>query len=168
MESAIVGMVIDGNAPLPNGESGLFIGENSKNNIVGVNVLSVIPRSCFSGNLGNGIHISGNSSNNTIDLGFIGLSVLGLDTSSFNNQNGILIDGNAHKNYVGKNFPNTSFFTNYIATNLKYGVQLAGNCYENVIDGNVIGYTIEGDSAPNKLGTISNISSKANTNIIIT
>lgn len=167
IESAIVGLVTDGDNPLPNGEDGIFIGGNSKNNLIGVNVPSVIPRSAFSGNLGNGIHFGENSSKNTVDLGFIGLSVVGLDTGSFNNQNGILIDGNSNKNYIGKKFPDTSFFTNYSATNLKYGIQLAGNCYENIIDGNVIGLTINGDPAPNQLGTISNISSKAETNIII-
>jgi len=58
-------------------------------------------------------------------------------------------------------------FTNYSSTNLQYGVQLAGDCYENVIDGNIIGFDINNESAPNLAGAISNISSKADTNIII-
>lgn len=167
VESAIVGLVTDGDLPLPNGSDGLYIGENSSNNIIGVNVPSVIPRSAFSGNGGNGVHISDNANNNQVNLAFCGLSVLGLNTGAQNNINGVLIDGNANNNYVGKTYPDLTAFTNYSSTNLQYGVQLAGDCYENVIDGNIIGFDINNESAPNLAGAISNISSKADTNIII-
>jgi len=167
VESAIVGLSTDGGSPLPNLGDGLYVGGNSNNNIIGVNIPSVIPRSGFSGNLGNGIHIGDKANNNKVNLAFVGLSVLGLSTNCANQQNGILIDGAANKNYVGKTFPDTNVFTNYIAANVKYGVQLAGDCFENTIDGNVLGQTFTGDSAPNLEGNIINVSSKADTNIII-
>lgn len=167
VESAIVGLDTDGNDALPNGGDGLYIGGNSRNNIIGVNVESVIPRSAFSGNGGNGIHITEKASHNSVNLGFIGLSVLGLDTNTANNINGVLIDGDANNNYVGQTFPGTTIFTNYCSANLQYGVKLSGNCCENTIEGNYIGLDINDESAPNIAGTIINVSKKASTNKII-
>lgn len=167
VESAIVGLDTDGNDALPNGGDGLYIGGKSKNNVIGVNVQSVIPRSAFSGNGGNGIHITEKASHNSVNLGFIGLSVLGLDTNTANKLNGVLIDGDANNNYVGQTFPGTTIFTNYCSANLQYGVKLSGNCCENTIEGNYIGLDINNESAPNIAGTIINVSKKASTNKII-
>jgi len=132
-----------------------------------VNVQSVIPRSAFSGNGGNGIHITEKASHNSVNLGFIGLSVLGLDTNTANKLNGVLIDGDANNNYVGQTFPGSTIFTNYCSANLQYGVKLSGNCCENTIEGNYIGLDINNESAPNIAGTIINVSKKASTNKII-
>jgi len=167
VESAIVGLATDGSSLLTNGGDGLYIGENSSGNIIGVNVPSVIPRSAFSGNGGNGIHMTDNANNNKVNLAFVGLSVVGEDTNCGNQNYGVLIDGNANNNYVGQTFPETSIFTNYCSTNKEYGIQLAGSSFNNVIEGNYVGYTIDNTPAPNLLGAISNISTNAGTNVII-
>lgn len=166
IESVICGLVTEGNSSLPNGGNGLFIGGDANNIIVGSFVVSVIPRSAFSGNNLNGIRITDKANTISVNLGFVGLSVLGENTNCKNIQNGILIDGEAHNVVVGTNTNNLKKLTNYIATNGLYGVSLQDNCYKNRIISNYIGLTFSEISAPNGAGPFVNNSSKANTNII--
>ena len=166
IESAIVGLDTGGSSRLPNKGNGLLIGGCAKNNTIGVKVASVIPRNSFSANGKNGICITDRASNNTINLSFIGLTVSGEDDNCSNCENGILVDKCAYNNFIGPNNIDQDIFTNYISTNKKYGICLTGSCFLNNIESNVIGYTLNGDSAKNIEGSIKNNSSKANTNII--
>lgn len=166
IESVILGLDTSGSNPLGNGLNGLYIGGNVKNTTVGVNVPSVIPRSGFSGNEGNGIHISEFASNNQVNLAFIGLSVTGQNSGCKNKKNGVLIDGNANNNLIGYEQVDPLIFTNYSAANNGYGVSLSGDCFLNKVISNYIGYDFDNNVVPNLAGTILNNSSKADTNII--
>ena len=162
IEAVICGLVTIGDAPLPNGKNGLLISGKSNNNTIGSRVPSVIPRSAFSGNLGNGINITENAYNNQVNLSFVGLSVTGQDLGCGNKQNGILIDGCAKNNFIGTELPNPLIFTNYIAANEQYGVKLDGKATGNRIVGNYVDSTINEKLAKNLLGAISNSSTGRN------
>ncbi len=166
IESVICGLNTDGNAPLPNGGNGLLIRGDANNILIGAFVVSVIPRSAFSGNKANGIRITDNANTILINLAFVGLSVLGENSNTKNSQNGILIEGNANNILVGPPSQNNKIITNYIAANNFYGVALLGNCFNNKVIYNYIGYTFSEKSAPNYIGPFTNTSSKADTNII--
>ena len=162
IEKVICGLLTKGDGPLPNGENGLLISGYSKNNVIGVREPSVIPRSAFSGNKLNGIHLTDCTSKNTINLGFIGLSVTGQDKGCQNLGNGILIDKNAKNNFIGSLLPNPKILTNYIAANEKYGLEITGKAKCNKIIGNVFNSTINDQLAKNVLGDISNTSKCTN------
>ena len=164
IEEIIVGLNTGGTAAIANGGDGLLISGDSHNNFIGRNVVSIIPRNAFSGNVGNGVHITDTAYNNLITLSFIGLSVSGL-VAVGNGANGVLIDEDAHDNYVGTNLIPPSIYTNYISANTGFGVLLQDDCTQNIIANNHIGVTVLEQAAPNIAGTISDTST--GTNILI-
>ena len=165
LESIICGANTDGNTLLSNGKNGVLLCDNTNNNIIGKNVISVIPRSVLSGNNENGICITDNAYKNIIKLEFVGLDISGKNTGLGNNKNGLLIDKNANNNYIGSEIINDTILTNYFSANKEYGIQLAGNSYKNIIDSNIVGLDIIKSLAINTLGSIIDIS-KCKANII--
>ena len=76
----------------PNRQNGLLVTATGGNNLARTNV--------FSGNLGNGIEISGNARGMTVDPNLVGLNTKG-DGPLRNGKNGVLVTGNAHNNTIG-------------------------------------------------------------------
>lgn len=163
IESVICGLDTKGNEPLANGQNGLTIAGRSANNLIGTNVASVIPRSAFAGNLGQGIYITDLANNNTINLAFIGLSVAGENLNCQNKQNGILIDAQAYNNFIGTTETEYQKLTNYMSANEGYGFKLNQEAKNNQLIANYIGYTFEGQIAKNVLGAYDNLATQPNT-----
>lgn len=164
IEEIIVGLNTGGTAAIPNGGDGLLISGDSHANFIGRNVPSVIPRNAFSGNTGNGVHITDTAHDNLITMSFIGLSVSGL-TLIGNTQNGVLIDGDAYNNFVGTLLAPISIYTNFIGDNGGYGVLLTEDCTSNIVTNNFIDVNVLLQAAPNTLGPTSDTST--GTNIIV-
>jgi parallel beta-helix repeat protein len=105
----------------PNGNDGLLITSTGGNNTAQTNV--------FSGNLRDGIQISGNASGVTIDP-----NILGLDTDGNavlpNGKDGIEIDGTAHDNVIGGS-QSSVIPQNTFSGNAGYGVAILGSAYDN-------------------------------------
>jgi hypothetical protein len=165
IESNIVGLNTSGTSLLPNNSNGLLINGNANNNIIGKQVVSVIPRNAFSGNNKNGIHITDNASFNKIHLSFIGLSVSGLDSCP-NKLNGILIDKNANNNLIGVQNDKPKISSCYISGNNQYGVSINDSAHDNAIINNNIGITVDNNELPNIKGAINNTTPRSSNNII--
>jgi len=165
IDTVLSGLLSDGQNILPNGKNGLLIKDSANNNIIGKEVPSVITRGVFSANNENGICISGNANKNKINLTYIGLDIIGQNINIGNKLDGIRVEGNANNNFIGVKVASDEI-TNFSSANYGYGVNLTGNSYKNVVENNYIGLTSTKIKAPNKLGTINNDSTKANTNII--
>ena len=73
VEPNIVGLNTEGTALLPNDGDGLLIDGTAHNNTVGGSVFSVIPQNTFSGNLGYGAELGGQSFNNVVIASYAGL-----------------------------------------------------------------------------------------------
>lgn len=165
VESNIAGLDTKGTSILANNENGLLLCDNTSNNTIGKQVVSVIPRNGFSGNVQNGIYITDNASFNKIHLNFIGLSVSGLDSCP-NQLNGVLLDKNANNNIIGVIDDIIKIRSNYISYNTKYGVSITENSHNNAIINNNIGVTIDKREAPNVAGSINNTTPVSSKNII--
>jgi hypothetical protein len=165
LESNIVGLDTKGTAILPNNLDGLVISGNASHNTVGKQVVSVIPRNAFSGNLGNGIYITDNASFNHVKLSFIGLDVSGL-TSCPNQLNGVLLDKSSNNNLIGIIDYRQKLRSTYISENLQYGVTINDLSHDNAIINNNIGITVTNASAPNVLGAVNNTTPPTNNNVI--
>ena len=96
----IAGLTTAGTALLPNGNDGLLIDGTAHGNTIGGSQTSVIPQNTFSGNLGYGVAIVGQSYNNQVFNSYIGTNVLGL-TALGNQLGGILIGGTSHGDTIG-------------------------------------------------------------------
>jgi hypothetical protein len=96
----IAGATTTGGSPLPNGGSGLKIGNQAHDNVIGGTLRSVIPQNTFSGNAGFGITITGHAHRNRVIYSDIGTNALGVKAVP-NQQGGILVDCYAHDNVVG-------------------------------------------------------------------
>ncbi|AYV75344.1 MAG: hypothetical protein Terrestrivirus1_218 [Terrestrivirus sp.] len=165
VESNIVGLDTKGTAILPNNLDGLVISDNANHNTIGHQVVSVIPRNAFSGNLENGIHITDNASYNQVKLSFIGLDVSGLD--SYPNQlNGVLLDKSSNNNLIGIIDYRQKLRSNYISANLQYGITINDLSHDNAIINNNIGITVTNVAAPNVLGAVNNTTPPTNNNVI--
>lgn len=103
----------------PNGENGLHIDSTGGNQTVQTNV--------FSGNLRNGIMISGDASGITIDPNMVGLDTVGNAPLS-NGMHGLAIYGTAHDITVGGN-QQSVIPQNTFSGNLGYGIALFGKVY---------------------------------------
>ena len=118
----------------PNGNDGLLITSTGGNNTAQTNV--------FSGNLHDGIHISGDASGVTVDP-----NILGLDTAGNavlpNGNDGIEIDDTAHGNVIGGSqasvIPQNTF-----SGNDGYGAAILGNAYDNQLLLSYIGLSAGG------------------------
>jgi parallel beta-helix repeat protein len=130
---------------VPNGNDGLLITSTGGNQSVQTNV--------FSGNAENGIEISGNASGVTVDPNIVGLNTKG-DALLPNGNDGLLIGGTAHDNIIGGSqisvIPQNTF-----SGNLAYGIEIAGNSFNNEVINSFIGTDVVGEAAlGNDLGGI--------------
>ena len=137
----------------PNGKDGILITATGGNNTIQTNV--------FSGNLGNGIHVSGRAKGVTISPNVVGLNTPGqLATYTFGGQtisyanglNGILVDGIASDiTIAGKQ---TSVVPqNTISNNNLYGIRVTDKSKNILINNTYVGTATNGiDLFGNKLG----------------
>lgn len=133
----------------PNGLNGVLITSTGGNQTIQTNVLS--------GNLGNGLEISGDASGVTVVPNIIGLNTRG-DGVLANGGNGILIAGSAHDNVIGGAGVVSSdsvIRQNTISGNGGYGVEISGAAYNNVVADSAIGTNIQELAAlPNGQGGV--------------
>lgn len=113
----------------PNGKNGIEISSSEGPHTLRTNVLS--------GNVENGICLSGNSNNVQITS-----NILGEDTHEQtaipNGKNGLLIKDNSHNNNIGyviQSVINTGLFSG----NMEYGIVLADNANNNIITNSNVG-----------------------------
>jgi hypothetical protein len=104
-------------------------------------------RNLISGNVANGIHISGNN-NSTVQGNYIGIDVTG-STALGNGKSGVLIDDGAQNNTIGGTSTGAG---NLISGNGISGVQIDGtatgtNTIGNMVQGNFIGVDATGEIA---------------------
>lgn len=115
--------------PAPNGEDGILITSTGGGNLI---------RTCVvSGNLGNGIHITGEATGVTIDPNIVGLNTDGTNLMP-NGRNGILIDGNAHSNTIGGTRQSV-IPQNTVSGNNLAGISFQGTAHNNIVFNTVIG-----------------------------
>ena len=113
----------------PNHQNGLKVTSSGGNNLARTNV--------FSGNLGNGVEISGNAKGMTLDPNLVGLSTSG-KSALRNGKNGVLVTGNARNNTIGGN--NGSVIPqNTFSANVGYGLVFTGNARDNKVVNTFIG-----------------------------
>jgi parallel beta-helix repeat protein len=116
---------------------GFLITSTGGNNLLRTNVIS--------GNLGNGVHISGNATDVQVAEDIIGMTTNG-QAALPNGANGILIDGNANHNLIGGKQASV-IFQNTISKNGANGIAIVGNARDNVIFHSFIGTEILGVQA---------------------
>jgi hypothetical protein len=140
----------------PNGRDGILVTSSGGNNLIRTSIVS--------GNLGNGIHLSGHATGVQITETATGTDSK-LATAVPNRLNGILIDGHAHDNSVGGFQP--SIEPQITASgNDKYGIVVAGSARNNAIFHANIGTNGLGDSAvPNTLGGIAILGNSSGTTV---
>jgi parallel beta-helix repeat protein len=142
----VVGATTTGASPLPNGASGLRIGNNAHDNVIGGTRRSVIPQNTFSGNTGYGITITGHARRNEVIYSDIGTNALGNDAVP-NEAGGILVDGDAHDNVVGlsgADRPNV-----LISGNDGNGVTMTKHTHDNRVTNSYIGVSRTRQPLPN-------------------
>jgi hypothetical protein len=130
---------------VPNGLNGIQITATGGNNLI---------RTCIvSGNLGNGIVIGGDASGVTVEDTAAGTNT-GIAYQVHNGGSGIVITGTAHRNAIGGYQPSVE--TNvHTSGNLRYGIEIRGNAYDNKIFNTVVGGGFFPETAiPNALGGI--------------
>ena len=146
-----VGIAAFASVASPNLLDGYLISSTGGNNLL---------RTCItSGNVGNGIHITGAATGVTIEPTIIGLNALGT-VGIPNQKNGILIDGTAHDNFIGTDGTiqsnNLSIIPrNTISSSGEYGIAIKGTANTNSIKLFFIGTNLEGtNNFGNGLGGI--------------
>ena len=114
IQGNIIGLNAAGDAPLPNAEDGVYISASGNNNVVGGSDASY--RNVISGNLGNGVRMTGNSNYVDVRWNFIGINTAGTATVG-NTLDGILVEGGSD---------HTDIYNNWIGANLGNGIQVTG------------------------------------------
>ena len=124
----------------PNGNDGVLITATGGNQTVRTNVLS--------GNLNNGLEIGGDASGVTVVPNIIGLNTRG-DGVIANGGNGVLITGTAHDNAIGGSGGDQASVIrqNTFSGNVGYGLEIAGQAYNNVVIDSAIGTDIQETAA---------------------
>jgi titin len=138
-----IGTTIYGIAPIGNAENGVYIALGAQRNIIGGD--SEGERNVISGNLDNGVYITGTATmSNTVSGNYIGTDVTG--TAALGNAgDGVRIHGGAHANVIGGS---TAGERNIISGNEGSGVALLGpGTLGNTVSGNYIGTNKNGASA---------------------
>lgn len=138
----IAGLNTVGNAILPNGNDGLLIDGTAHNITVGGTQASVIPQNTFSGNVGYGVEITGQSYDNTVADSYIGPEVVGLAPLG-NQAGGVVVSGTSQGDTIGG--------SNLISGNSGNGVTLGPNTNSVQVVNNSIGYNRLG--LPNMLNS---------------
>jgi titin len=132
-----IGLDISGTLRLGNGNNGVEI-NGIANDIIGGPKIG--DRNIISGNLGQGILISGGP-NNVVEGNFIGTDISG--TQALGNANdGVLISGS--NDIVGGTTPNAR---NIISANGASGVALGFFAANNLVEGNYLGTDVTGEAA---------------------
>lgn len=108
----------------PNGNDGLLITSTGAGNDVQTNA--------FSGNVNNGIEITGNASGVTVTPNIAGLLTAG-NTALPNGNDGLLIGGTAHDNIIGGIVPSSVLPLSTFSGNDGYGIALVDQSYGNQI-----------------------------------
>lgn len=146
-----VGIAAFANIASPNLLDGYLISSTGGNHLL---------RTCItSGNVGNGIHITGAASGVTIEPTIIGLNAHG-NVAIPNQKNGILIDGTAHDNIIGTDGTissnNISIIPrNTISSSGEYGIAIKGTANNNSVKLFYIGTNLTGlNNFGNGLGGI--------------
>lgn len=117
-----------------NALDGFLITSTGGNNVLRTNVIS--------GNLGNGVHISGNATGVQVAENIIGMNTSG-QLPLPNGANGVLIDGNANGNIIG-GLQVSVIFENTISANGGNGIAIVGNASGNQVFHSFIGTNIFG------------------------
>lgn len=136
-----IGTDFTGSGAAPNGRSGVFIGNGSSGNSVG---LTALVRNIISGNSECGIYLTdSNTTANRISGNYIGTDFSGSNAVA-NFKSGVFIGNGAGGTYIGGTAgPVTQ---NVISGNAEYGVDLE-NTVSNVILGNYIGLDAGGSAS---------------------
>jgi parallel beta-helix repeat protein len=140
----------------PNGGNGITIDATGGNNLIRTNV--------FSGNMLNGIEISGAATGVTVDPNVVGLDTEGTGllvngpgaNGAGNGRSGVYITGTAHDNYIG-GYNNSVIPQNTFSANARYGVEIDSTGINNFVFNSVIGLAttqISGTGFGNGLGGI--------------
>ncbi len=131
----IIGMNTSGTTPMPNGGNGVVIDGTAHGNSIGGFQQSIIPQNVISGNIGNGIAITGGAYDNVIFNSYIGVNVQAKDAAP-NGGAGIYLGAGTYGDTIGGTAAGD---LNVISGNLGNGVELMGGTTGNVITGDQIG-----------------------------
>ena len=151
IEGNYIGTDFSGSNAVPNGSSGVFVGDGTTNNVVGGTNASA--RNVISGNVLYGVYVSGtNTSGNLIEGNYMGTDPSG-SIAVANGYSGVLIGGTATGNVIGGTTPGTR---NVLSGNNQYGVWISDtNTTGNRVEGNYIGTDATGSNAiPNQASGI--------------
>lgn len=160
-----------GASAIANVQEGIWITQNSSNNLIGTNadgVNDAAERNIISGNLRSGIEIrDGNAELNVVAGNYIGTDVAGASAVP-NSLQGIVISFVADQNRVGTNGDgiNDAAERNIISGNSNHGVALTFGAFDNIIAGNYIGSDASGAVALANGNRGVNFGSGARDNII--
>lgn len=144
LEGNRIGTTPDGNAPLPNAEHGVYMGDGARENFVLENLIS--------GNEGNGVQISGDANERSEDNGifgnYIGTNAAGTDAVP-NQGHGVVVDGALTTDVGGTS--DVADGGNVISGNASSGVYITGALTAGTrVAGNRIGTNADGEaSLPN-------------------
>lgn len=122
----------------PNGRNGITITATGGNNLIRTNV--------FSGNVANGIELSGDAVDVTVDPNIVGLDTAGTNwlansptgNNYGNGGSGILVTDNASFNYIG-GYNQSVIPQNTFSGNARYGIEIVGSAHHNYIFNSGIG-----------------------------
>jgi parallel beta-helix repeat protein len=129
-------------AAVGNALDGILITSTGGNNLLRTNVIS--------GNVGNGIHISGNASGVQVAEDIIGMDTNGALPLG-NGGDGILIDNTAHDNLIGGTQVSV-ILQNTISSNGGNGIAIVGSAFNNQVFHSFIGTNIEGLASSGNAG----------------
>jgi hypothetical protein len=129
----------------PNGNDGVLITSTGGNQTVRTNVLS--------GNINNGLEITGNATGVNVNPNIIGLNTNGSALLP-NGNDGVLIGGNANNNTIGGYYVSV-IPQNTFSGNGAYGIAIIGSASNNQVFADFIGTNVLGTYAlGNKLGGV--------------
>ena len=135
----IIGLDASGTSSIGNLDDGVFVG-NSPDNIQ-IGGTGAGRGNVISGNLGDGIHISG-ALTTSVDVinNFVGTDITGT-VDLGNQENGVLLDGGANNSEIGDG---TAAGRNVISGNEAQGVYITSGSSDNRVRGNYIGTDVTG------------------------
>jgi titin len=133
-----IGIDSTGAIGVGNTQAGVFVGTGAGSNIVGGTTAAA--RNVISGNLGDGVEVSGSGTDdNMVEGNYVGLNAAG-GVSLGNGQNGVGIDSGASNNTVGGGAAGAG---NVVSGNGMNGVEIGGGS-SNQVAGNLIGTDTSG------------------------
>ena len=167
-----VGVNNSGTANLPNAQSGIYVVNGARFNVIGTNgdgAGDAAERNLISGNNFDGIVLNGSStSGNVIAGNFIGTDVTGAAALGGNHY-GILIIEGANSNRVGTNADGVSdtLERNVVSGNLAFAIKISDpGSDSNVVAGNYLGVNAAGTASVGNAGSGVYITNGARRNIV--